>query len=421
MNTGVSIAGDAKWLADRDLQNLLAILGAGGNGARIVGGAIRNTLFGEPVGDIDIATTILPDETIRRAKTAGYKAVPTGYEHGTITVIAGAHAYEVTTLRADVETDGRRATVRFGNDWTADAERRDFTINALYADASGMIHDPVAGLRDIETRTLRFIGDPAMRIAEDYLRILRFFRFFAWYGHGRPESEGLKACARMKDGLDQLSAERVWAELKKMLRASDCSRALLWMRQTGVLSRVLPESEKWGIDAIPGLMTAERKFDWKPDPLLRLEAMVRPDSDNMEVLADRLRLSRQEKLRLQDWSKVPIQALLGDGAAETLYRFGQAPGIDALRLHTAARYAASGSDDEAAEVIAAKRILAFAEAWEKPKFPVRGRDILALGVEDGPRVGEILGRLETGWIESNFSVPRDQLIARAQELAGTAG
>lgn len=420
MTTGVSIAGEAEWLADRDLQKLLAVLCDGGNGARIVGGAIRNTLFGEPVGDIDIATTIPPDETIRRAKAAGYKAVPTGYEHGTITVIAGQHAYEVTTLRADVDTDGRRATVRFGKDWTADAERRDFTINALYADASGMIHDPVDGLRDIGSRTLRFIGDPVMRIGEDYLRILRFFRFFAWYGHGRPEAEGLKACARMKDGLDQLSAERVWAELKKLLQAPDCSRALLWMRQTGVLSRVLPESEKWGIDAIPGLIAAEQAFGWPPDPLLRIEAMVRPDPDSMEKLADRLRLSRQEKLRLMNWSKVPVQTLLGDETAETLYRFGQFPCIDVLRLETAKRYAVSGSEGDAADVVAIRQKLAFAESWEKPKFPVRGRDILALGVEDGPRVGEILGRLETGWIESNFSAPRDMLIAQAQELAGTA-
>lgn len=416
MSAGVSIANKAKWLAKADLQNLLAVLGDGDGSARIVGGAIRNTLFGEPVSDIDIATTNLPDETISRAKGAGYKTVPTGYEHGTITVITSSRAYEVTTLRADVATDGRRAKVRFGNDWTADAERRDFTINAIYADASGAIHDPVGGLEDIKSRTLRFIGDPAMRIGEDYLRILRFFRFFAWYGDGRPEAEGLKACARLKDGLDQLSAERVWAELKKLLQAPDCSRALLWMRQTGVLTRVLPETEKWGIDAIPGLMNAEREFGWRRDPLLRIEAMVRPDPENMEKLADRLRLSRQEKNRLQDWGRVPVEALLDDEIAETLYRSGKTPCIDALRLHVASRQSAAGTNGDASDAEMAKQKLQFAETWETPKFPVRGRDILALGVEDGPRVGEILATLETEWIDGRFLPTQAELLERANQL-----
>jgi len=231
-----TIAG-APWLEQQGLQSLLEVLNEGGEEARIAGGAVRNTLLGEAVTDVDIATTTVPEETIRRAKRAGFKVVPTGYEHGTVTVIANGKPYEVTTLRADVETFGRRARVVFGRDWKADAERRDFTINALYAEADGGVVDFVNGLADLETRRLRFIGEPEQRIREDYLRILRFFRFFAWYGSGRPDAEGLKACARLKDQLSSLSAERIWMELKKLLSAPDPSRALLWMRQTGVLTK----------------------------------------------------------------------------------------------------------------------------------------------------------------------------------------
>ena len=225
--------------------------------------------------------------------------MPTGIEHGTITVVAAGRPYEVTTLRDDIETDGRRAKVRFGRDWRRDAERRDFTINALYATADGAVVDLVGGLADLDSRTVRFIGDAETRIREDFLRILRFFRFFAWYGAGRPDAEALKACARLKDGLDQLSAERVWAELKKLLSAPDPSRALLWMRQASVLTRILPESEKWGIDLIHPLVKAEADLGWPPDPLLRLEALVPPDAARTKVLAERLKLSAAEAARLK--------------------------------------------------------------------------------------------------------------------------
>ncbi|MGH7006149.1 MAG: CCA tRNA nucleotidyltransferase, partial [Alphaproteobacteria bacterium] len=273
MSKTVSIAAAAPWLKDASLQKLLAALCAGDEGARIVGGAVRNTLLGQPVTDIDIATTALPEATLQRAKEAGFRAVPTGIDHGTITVIAEGRPFEVTTLRADIRTDGRHAEVAFGRDWQMDAERRDFSINALYAEADGTVVDLVGGIADIESRTLRFIGDPEQRIREDYLRILRFFRFFAWYGKGRPDGEGLKACARLKDGLARLSAERVWSELKKLLAAPDPSRALLWMRQAGVLTAILPESEKWGIDTIHGLVKTEQDLRWSVDPLLRLASM----------------------------------------------------------------------------------------------------------------------------------------------------
>ena len=204
MSGAASIAGKAEWLPNKHLQHLLLVLSEGSEEARIAGGAVRNALLGEPVADIDIATTTLPAETMRRAEAAGFKIVPTGAEHGTITVIAAGRPFEVTTLRADIETDGRRAKVHFGRDWQRDAERRDFTINALYATAGGAVIDLVGGIADLESRTIRFIGDADMRIREDFLRILRFFRFFAWYGAGRPDAAGLKACARLKEGLDLL-------------------------------------------------------------------------------------------------------------------------------------------------------------------------------------------------------------------------
>lgn len=416
MSETVSLAGRADWLGERHLQKLLAALSRDGDEARVAGGAVRNALLGQAVADIDIATTTLPEETARRARAAGFKSVPTGIEHGTVTVVAGGKPYEVTTLRADVETDGRHAKVSFGRDWKADAERRDFTINALYAEADGKVVDLVGGLADIAARRLRFIGDAEARIREDYLRILRFFRFFAWYGDGRPDAEGLKACARLKDGLDRLSAERVWTELKKLLAAPDPSRALLWMRQAGVLSRVLPESEKWGIDAIHGLVKAGHDLDWAPDALLRLEAIVPPDAARMKGLAERLRLSKAEANRLLRWALTePVEAKATEAMlARALYR-GDPQGIaDRLRLALAsARWRAAEDDKAMMEAGGLSRLLGFAGKWQRPVFPIKGGDLAALGHPAGPRLGAMMKDLENEWIESGFSLGRDALLARA--------
>lgn len=418
MSATVSLAGKAGWLDEKHLQKLLAALSQGDELARVAGGAVRNALLGQPVADVDLATTTLPQETMRRARAAGFKPVPTGVEHGTVTVVAGGKPYEVTTLRADIETDGRHAKVSFGRDWKADAERRDFTMNALYAEADGTVIDLVGGLGDIEARRLRFIGDAETRIREDYLRILRFFRFFAWYGDGRPDAEGLKACARMKEGLDRLSVERVWMELKKLLAAPDPSRALLWMRQAGVLSRVLPESEKWGIDAVHGLVKTGQDLGWAPDALLRLEAIVPPDAARMKELAERLKLSKSEANRLQRWALTePLAATTIEATlAKGLYR-GDPQGIaDRLRLALAsARRRAAEEDKAMMEAGGLSRLLAFAGKWEKPVFPVKGADLAALGVPAGPTLGALLKQLETDWIESGFSLGRAALLERAQE------
>ncbi|PBB65032.1 CCA tRNA nucleotidyltransferase [Mesorhizobium sp. WSM4312] len=418
----VSIAGRADWLADKHLQRLLAALAEGGEEARVAGGAVRNTLMGQPVADVDIATTCLPQEIIRRAETEGFKPVPTGIEHGTITVVAGGKPYEITTLRADVETDGRRAKVSFGRDWKLDAERRDFTINALYADADGSIVDLVGGIADIEARRLRFIGDAEARIREDYLRILRFFRFFAWYGEGRPDAEGLKACARLKEGLAHLSAERVWSELKKLLSAPDPSRALLWMRQAGVLTAALPESEKWGIDAIHGLTKAEKDLGWAADPMLRLEAIVPPDAARMKTLAERLRFSTAELDRLRYWAlSTAVEPKTTEGElAKRLYRGDRQGVVDRLRLSLAgARVRAVENNDALLEAGGFSRLLAFALKWEKPVFPLKGADLTALGATPGPKLGEILKNLETEWIEAGFAADRGTLLDRAAKALET--
>jgi tRNA nucleotidyltransferase/poly(A) polymerase len=414
----VSLQGRAEWLGEKHLQKLLATLSHDGEQARVAGGAVRNALLGQEVADVDVATTTLPEETMRRAQAAGFKPVPTGIEHGTVTVVAGGKPYEVTTLRADVETDGRHAKVSFGRDWKADAERRDFTINALYAEADGTVIDLVGGLADIAARRLRFIGEAEARIREDYLRILRFFRFFAWYGDGRPDAEGLKACARLKDGLDRLSAERVWMELKKLLAAPDPSRALLWMRQAGVLSRVLPESEKWGIDAVHGLVKTGQDLGWTPDALLRLEVVVPPDAARMKGLAERLKLSKSEANRLERWALTePVAAKTTEATlARALYR-GDPQGIaDRLRLALASARSRAAEDDKAMmEAGGLSRLLTFAGKWERPVFPVKGADLAALGVPAGPQLGALLKGLENDWIDSGFALGCDALLERAKD------
>jgi poly(A) polymerase len=417
--SAVSLAGRAKWLRSRTLQQLLRVLSADGEEARVTGGAVRNALLGQPVTEVDIATTTLPAETMRRVEAAGFKPVPTGLDHGTITVVAAGKGYEVTTLRDDVETDGRRAKVRFGRNWKRDAERRDFTINALYATADGDVVDLVGGLADLESHTIRFIGDAEKRIREDYLRILRFFRFFAWYGSGRPDAEGLKACAREKDGLDRLSAERVWSELKKLLGAPDPSRALLWMRQAGVLSRILPESEKWGIDFIHPLVKAEADLGWPTDALFRLEALVPPDPERAAGLAERLRLSTAEAARLKAWaSEPPVEPTIADPAlARRLYEGNRQAIIDRLRLALAIARGKAVSDDAALiEAGNLSRLLGFAEKWEKPAFPLRGRDLTEHGFAEGPRLGALLKTLEAEWLGSGFALDRAALLERAQAI-----
>jgi poly(A) polymerase len=405
------------WFRDAALHTVLSLLNAGGGEARVAGGAVRNALMGLPVADIDIATTLLPQDVVDRATRAGIKAVPTGIEHGTVTLVIDRKPFEVTTLRKDVETDGRHAKVAFGTDWQEDAERRDLTINALYAEADGTVVDLVNGLADIESRTVRFIGEASERIAEDYLRILRFFRFFAHYGHGRPDADGLRACARAKDKLSTLSAERIWSEVKKLLSATDPSRALLWMRQAGVLTEILPETEKWGIDGIHGLVATETALGWPADPLLRLAAILPPDAERIKAMCKRLKMSKADAGRLIAWAEAPVlpDEITDVGFDRMLYRQG-VEGVSArLRLALAsARSAAEGDPMAMRKSARFSVLLKRAEGYARPVLPLQGADVVAAGVPAGKRVGEILGRLEDFWVERNFTPDRDALAARLE-------
>lgn len=413
-----SLAGQ-DWFEKPALKRIFALLNADGGEVRIVGGAVRNALMGLPVADVDMATTLTPDVVVARARAAGIKAVPTGIEHGTVTLVIDGEGFEVTTLRRDVETNGRHAQVAFGTDWQTDAERRDLTINALYADENGEIIDLINGLPDIETGTVRFIGDAATRISEDYLRILRFFRFFAHYGSGRPDADGLRASARAKDKLATLSAERVWSEVKKLLSARDPSRALLWMRQSGVLSEILPETEKWGIDAIHGLVAAEQALGWAVEPMLRLAAIVPPDRERLAALSARLRLSKAEASYLSNWASAPAaDPDLKDTALDRLlYRQGVEGMKARLKLALAAARADVSAGDTAMQKVARfSTLLARAEKFQKPAFPLSGADVMAAGVEAGPKVGNVLKSLEEKWIDVNFSLDRAALTARLKDM-----
>ena len=393
-------------LEEPPVRTVLAVLDGGSGATRMVGGAVRDALLGRAAGDADFATTFRPPDVIARAEAAGLKIVPTGIEHGTVTLIVAGRPFEVTTLRRDIETDGRHAIVHFTTDWREDAARRDFTMNALYCDATGEVFDPCGGLADLRAGRVRFIGKAEDRIREDFLRVLRFFRFFAFYGSGRPDAEGLKACARLRSGVATLSAERVWAELKRILSAPDPTRALLWMRTTEVLAKVLPEN--WGIDAVHRLVAAEASEGWAPEPLLRLQDILPPHRARIDALAERLRLSRGEAARLRAWADAPeIDPAMPEGdLAMLLYRAGPDGCLDRLR-HAIARELEAGHEEAAAGL---RRLIAFAKEWRRPTFPVTGKDLVAQGIAPGPDVGRRLAELEQRWVDSGFELMRDELL-----------
>lgn len=391
------------WLQEPRLQELLALLNTDDAEARIAGGAVRNALLDQPINDIDIATTLVPRDVILRLREAGHKSVPTGIEHGTVTAVLGDQTFEVTTLRRDVETDGRHAKVLYGTDWEEDARRRDLTMNALYLEADGTVFDPLGGLPDVLNRNVRFIDDAEMRIREDFLRILRFFRFFAWYGTFRPDADGLRACAKLKTGLDGLSVERIWQELSKLFAAPDPGRAILWMRQTGVLSAVLPETEKWGIDALPALIEEESAQGWEPDNLLRLMAILPPDPAKMKSMGKRLKLPNKVANRFTNWAgTAPVAADIKQPDFEKhLYGHDRQAVQDHLRLAVAKR-----NDDQKKYL----RMLKWLKRWQRPEFPVRGQDLLDNGMTPGPEVSTKLSALEEAWVESGFEMSKPALL-----------
>ena len=405
---------DAPWLTRGPVAALLAVLDHDGEEARVVGGAVRNALMGEPPGDIDIATTALPDEVMRRVAARGYKAVPTGIDHGTITVVIDGIPLEVTTLRQDVETFGRKAVVRFGRDWTADAARRDFTINALSVSNDGVVHDPIGGLADVAARRLRFIGDPQTRIAEDYLRILRFFRFHAAYGHGAPDAAGLEACIVARAGLALLSRERVRSELVKLLCAGRAAATLAVMADAGLIGLVLGGVPL--IASFANMVAAEAVIGLPPDPMRRLAALAVLVTEDADRLRQRLRLANDEHARLASmaegwWRLAPN---IGAQAQRALhYRLGTAPFTDRALLAWA-RSGAEAGDRAWRDLVSATA------AVVPPVFPLRAIDFLRRGVPKGPRLGAALAAAEEAWIAADFPAETAELAAIADAVARPA-
>ena len=397
---------DAAWLREGALARLLDVLSRDGEEARVVGGAVRNALLGEPISEFDVATTAVPQEVIRRATAAGFKPVPTGLDHGTITVVIGSRPFEVTTLREDVETFGRHANVRFGRDWRADAKRRDFTMNALSAGADGVVFDYVGGLADLEARRVRFIGDANKRIAEDYLRILRFFRFHAAYGRGLPDPAGLAACIAARAGLGQLSRERVRMELLKLLLAPHATPALATMAESGLLVPVLG-----GVPDLAGfenMAKVEAAAGVQADTVQRLGALGTRIAEDAERLWQRLRLSNAEHERLvsmaESWWR--ISPADEKGARALLYRLGPERFVDRVLLAWA-RSPATAHDP-------AWRALAVLPGhWTAPIFPLKAADFIKRGVPHGPALGAALHEAEAAWIAADFPADPEAIAAIA--------
>jgi poly(A) polymerase len=410
---------DAAWLREGALAGLMAALSTDGEETRVVGGAVRNALLGEPIGDIDLATTAVPDEVMRRAAAAGFKPVPTGIDHGTVTVVIDSRPYEVTTLREDVETFGRHANVRFGRDWRKDAERRDFTINALSAAGDGAVHDYVGGLDDLKVRRVRFIGEPAARIAEDYLRILRFFRFHAAYGHGAPDREGVKACIAGRAGLAQLSRERVRMELLKLLLAKYATAALTTMSDAGLLLQVLGGvADLAAFERMARIEAAQRR---SPDPVRRLGALAARIPEDAERLQQRLRLSNAEFERLHSMSEGfwRISPVREHDARVQLYRFGPERYLD--RAQMAWAHARQDALDNAWDKAWAA-LCTLPERWVAPVFPIKAAEFIARGVPHGPKLGVALRLAEEAWIEADFpSDPKAVAGIAAQAAVAAKG
>lgn len=382
------------FLTNRDVAHVLGAL----PGSRVVGGAVRDTLAGLDVADIDVATPLRPEDVVRRLKAAGVKCVPTGLTHGTVTAVTARGPIEITTLRQDVETDGRHAVVAFTADWRADAARRDFTINAMSMQADGAVFDYFDGIADLRAHRVRFVGDPVARIAEDYLRVLRFFRFYARYGGEAPDRATADALRAGAAGFSRLSAERVWGELRRILAAPDPSAAIRLMAALGVLQATIPEGAD--ADALERLVRAGAPAD----PLLRGAALMTGD---VEAFADRLRLSGQEREELlmlragpvprpQD-DNAALRRLLADEPAEWLIgrawiAGGDLPGSAVLRTRL--------------------------EAMPRPVLPLSGRDVVALGVSEGPRVGAVLREVRDWWKTGGCVADAHACIAEAKQRVG---
>jgi poly(A) polymerase len=391
------------WLNDGALRRVFAALERAGGEARVAGGAVRNALMGEAVNDIDIATTLTPEQVMKAGEKARLGVHPTGVDHGTITLTVAGKPFEVTTLRVDVETFGRKARVAFTDDWQADALRRDFTMNALYCSRDGKIYDPTKGYADILRKRVKFVGSPSARIKEDALRILRFFRFHARYGAGAPDREGLAACVRHKAKLKGLSSERVRQELFKLLEAKRAADTIKLMAARNVLkvlfapaADLTPLARMAKIDQVLGL---------KADAVLRL-VLVAKDAP---ALRERLRLTNAETRRLEAIAhhEEPTPRLRERERRVVLYHLGQDAWRDTVRLGWAKSKASATSKTW-------KDFLSLADQWPIPRFPLTGKDLLSRGLKPGPALGRELNRLEDWWIASDFAADKESLLRKLE-------
>lgn len=374
---------DAPWRQNAALDRLIAALGGGEGMVRYVGGAVRDTLLGVAVKDIDCATSLLPEESSRRIAAAGFKPVPTGIAHGTVTAILPSGPVEVTTLRRDLSTDGRRAVVAFTDEWREDAARRDFTINALSADpCSGEVHDYFDGLADLADGRVRFIGDPLKRIAEDHLRILRLFRFHARFGKGAVDTVALEACVARANDLMALSRERIADELLKLLGCRDPGATVRLMFERAIFRPIIPEIDASGVAQLERLIAREATLGTLIDPVRRLGALLPPDPVIAAAIAQRLKLSKAATRRLEQ------AAAVTDGPPAVLaYRFGADIARDLLLR-----------GDAPAEALGLDQL----EGWERPRLPIGGGELIAMGLRPGPIVAATLQAIERQWLAEDF-------------------
>ena len=380
------------WMTAPETVQVMAALGE----SRFVGGAVRDALLGASVADIDIAVPMPPSEVLARLVAQNIKVIETGMDHGTVTAIAGTHAFEITSLRRDVEADGRHAVIAFTDDWAEDAARRDFTINALYASASGEIFDYATGVEDLIAGKVRFMGDARLRIAEDYLRVLRLFRFHAWYGKGDVDAEGLRAAAEAKDKLKSLSAERIAKEMLRLLEAGNPTPVLRVMAATGILSELLPGALQ--LPRLERLLEIDADNFSPCDRVLRLAALLPEDGEAAHAAADALKLSNADRTRLeQALSGERIAAYLSaKDARRLLYRIGVARFRDKIWL-------AWAGAPKGANAIQWRMLLTMADNWQRPRFPLTGLDVMQAGVPEGPEVGRVLAQVEDWWVGGDFA------------------
>jgi poly(A) polymerase len=394
------------WMSAPATRKLMEALGS----ARFVGGAIRNALLDKPVSDIDIATPLTPDKVEQALAAVGISCVLTGIEHGTITAIVDGKPYEVTTLRRDVETDGRHAVVAFSEDWEEDARRRDFTMNALYASVDGEVFDYIGGVEDLNAGRVRFVGDASTRIREDYLRILRLFRFHAWYGKGEIDAEALIAAAREKAGLAKLSGERIAKEMLRLLEAEDPAPVLRLMAAASILGQVLAGPAN--IARLESLAHIDASNFFTPNALARLAALLPHDKAVVNQVADRWRLSNEARARLTDIAGAHekiVSYLSIREARKMLYQLGTQPFKDRLFLKWA-------EDAKPSSAVHWRALLALADAWQRPRFPLTGRDVMQAGVPEGPLVGRILAEVEAWWVDADFTDDEFSLAERLKAV-----